>query len=146
MKEEKNKTRIDSKRAIALVTQALLKDPSLSDRDIEKKYWVSKSAVHRARKKIGDEVGHIDIIQQICKKDIGIVQKVLKVIEWRVDNADGEWEERVSTRDLISIADTSAKRYSLFAWDATDDKWGLKDYSQLSLLELEQERQRILWQ
>jgi hypothetical protein len=35
----------------------------------------------------------------------------------------------MSTRDIIASADVSAKRYSLFKWDATDKDWGLKDQS-----------------
>jgi hypothetical protein len=52
----------------------------------------------------------------------------------------------MSTRDVISSADVSAKRYSLFKGNATDDEWGIKIESlrAMSLNDLHNERMKLL--
>lgn len=46
--------------------------------------------------------------------------------------------DKEKTRDIISAADTSAKRYSLFKGDATDENGGMRDLSSMTLDELKQ--------
>jgi hypothetical protein len=51
-----------------------------------------------------------DHIESIIKKDLQVVNKAQEILLDRLTNNP----EDISTRDIISSADVSAKRYSLF--------------------------------
>jgi hypothetical protein len=60
-------------------------------------------------------------IENIIKKDIEIVDIATRILKQRLELAE-EDATTMSTRDVISSADVSAKRYSLFKGNATDDE------------------------
>ena len=76
-----------------------------------------------------------------------------RIIEWTdKDYRQILSEYKLSTKETLAIdkiSETSQRRYSIFVWDITDDKWWLKDisdYDKLSTKELEDIRQKLLWE
>lgn len=115
--KEKNKTKI---------IREVIKDPLQSQRDIADKVWMSVSTVNSHIRDLpkSNKNEHID---KIIKKDLEIVDIATDILKWRLEKADDEGS-KMSTRDIIASADVSAKRYSLFKWNATDEDWGLKEF------------------
>lgn len=115
--------RADSTKIQAKVLWAIISDPLASQRTLAKKAWVSKTSIQRHTKEL-DQTGPLKIkaIEDIIQKDVDIVNVWQDIILKRmIDTPD-----KVSTRDIINASDTSAKRYALFKWKATDEEWGLE--------------------
>ncbi len=111
--KEKNKLKV--------ITE-LAKDPMASQRDIAKKIWTSVSTVNEHIKDLPNS-NKSEHIESIIKKDLQVVNKAQEILLDRLNTNPDD----ISTRDIISSADVSAKRYSLFKWDITDKDWGIKD-------------------
>lgn len=127
------KERPDKIRNQAKVAWELLKDPLATTREIAKRAWVSRQSVSTHAKQVWHSLTKSDLIEEIIKKDITIVSLAQDEIMRRLAVPDKE-----KTRDIISAADTSAKRYSLFKGDATDENGGMRDLSSMTLDELKQ--------
>ena len=119
----KKKERVDKTKNKIKVIKELLKNPLQTDREVEKKTKVWKSIVNRAKKELGQNGAKSNIIDEIIRKDAEIVQLAQNELQRRIT----EDPTKVSTRDIISAWDVSAKRYSIFKWQATDEEWWLKE-------------------
>lgn len=123
------KERVDKTKNKIKVIKELLRDPLQTEREIAKNSNIAKTTVHRAKKDM-DQIGpKSNIIDEIIKKDAEIVKLTQAEIQRRI--LEERW--KVSTRDLISAWDVSAKRYTIFKWDVTDDEWWLKSISDISI-------------
>lgn len=91
-----------------------------SQREVAEETGVSKSSVDRLDKELGQLGAKIPEIEDICKADFEIVKLTQKETIRRLQNP---WEETFT--DIIRAGSESAKRYSLFRWNATDKDWGL---------------------
>ncbi len=116
------KPRVDKIKTQAKIMKEVIKDPLADQRTIAKRAWVSKTSVHNNIKELDQMWPKIKAIEDIIATDATIVQLAQMVIVQRLQNPEKE-----KTRDIISAASESAKRYALFKWDATDNEWGLKD-------------------
>ena len=105
----------------ANITKEILKDPLADQRTIAKRAWVSKTSVHNHSKELDQEWPKSKAIEDIIETDAKIVKLAQWVILKRLESPEKE-----KTRDIISAADTSSKRYSLFKWNITDPDWWLK--------------------
>ena len=117
--------RVDSIKTKAKVMWAIISTPLADQRTLAKKAWVSKTSVQRYSKEL-DQTWPLKIkaIEDIIQKDVDIVNVWQDIILKRmIDTPD-----KVSTRDIISASDTSAKRYALFKWWATDPEWWLSEW------------------
>lgn len=122
------KERSDKIKNKAKVIAAKLANPLASEREVAKRAWVGNGTAHRIGKEIEQngatiDNSKIDAIEKIIQKDLTIVELAQAELEKRLKHKPGD----MSARDIISSADTSAKRYSLFKWSATDDEWWLKE-------------------
>lgn len=161
------KERKDKLKNKITIAKEVLKDPLLTDRQIESKTWVSKSVANRARQELGQYGTKDPIISEICKQDIGIVKKANMVRDMFTDEAVRKITvfslikqrefDKLNENNMISVAEyerltswdeskieelekkykpsksetalidkmseTSQKRYSIFMWGMTDDKW-----------------------
>lgn len=123
------KERVDKTKNKIKVIKELLRDPLQTEREIAKNCNIAKTTVHRAKKDM-DQIGpKSNIIDEIIKKDAEIVKLTQAEIQRRI--LEERW--KISTRDLISAWDVSAKRYTIFKWDVTDDEWWLKSISEISI-------------
>lgn len=130
IKERKpQKERVDKTKNKIKVIKELLKNPLQTEREIAKNAKISKSSAHNHAKDIGQNWPKSDIIDEIIKNDAKIVELTQAEIKRRIN----EEPDKVSTRDLISAWDVSAKRYSIFKWDITDKEWGLKSISDINI-------------
>ena len=125
IKKEEKKIRNDKAKNIAKVLKEVITDPLLTVREIEENTWVSKSTASRI---INEELGQIgtksEIIQNICKDDINLVQLWLKELSRRFSSI--EELQQIRATEISTIIKESSARYTLFSWETTDDKWWLK--------------------
>ena len=123
------KERVDKTKNKIKVIKELLRNPLQTEREIAKKANISKSSAHNHTKELGQNWPKSDIIDGIIKKDAEIVKLAQAELEKRIKTNPA----KVSTRDIISAWDVSAKRYMIFKWDATDKEWGLKGISDITI-------------
>lgn len=118
------KQRVDKIKTQAKVIKEVLKDPLADQRTIAQRAWVSKTSVHNMTKELDQTWPKIKAIEDIISTDATIVQLAQMEIVQRLQNPEKE-----KTRDIIAAASESAKRYSLFSGNATDENGWLKDNS-----------------
>lgn len=115
-------SRSDKEKNRIKVIAEVIKDPLASEREIAERVWLWKTTIHEHLQEIPNTTKS-DHIEAIIAKDLDIVNLAQEELQRRLK--DKAWD--ISTRDIIASADVSAKRYSLFKWDATDKNWGVKD-------------------
>lgn len=113
----------------AKVTKEYLKDPLASQRTIAKRAGVANWTVARNAKELEQTGAKVKAIEDIIATDATIVQLAQMEIQRRLQLAP----EKEKTRDIISAADTSAKRHALFKWDATDKEGWLKAIHEINI-------------
>lgn len=123
------KERVDKTKNKIKVIKELLRDPLQTDREIAKNAKIWLATTNRNKKEMEQNGTKSNIIDEIIKKDAEIVKLTQAEIQRRI--LEERW--KVSTRDLISAWDVSAKRYTIFKWDVTDDEWWLKSISDISI-------------
>lgn len=106
------------------VTKALIKDPTLTSRELWKLTWMWATTANRARREVAQNGTKIPSIADICKLDIDIVKKWLLEIQRRF--ADKEELKKIRAQEISQIIKENTARYTLFKWDITDDEWWLK--------------------
>jgi len=114
--------RSDKKKNVDKVTASLVKDPLQSEEQIAKDTWISQSAVNRAKKEVGKNGLKDDRIVSLTDKDFNLMQLYQAEKLRRMT----EEKDKVNNTDINRWDETATKRYSLFKWDATDDKGWLK--------------------
>lgn len=115
--------RADKLKNQTAIIKEIIKDPMQSQREIADKLWIGKTTVQEHLQEI-PKATKTDRIEKILDKDLSIVDLALEEIERRIK----EEKEKMTTRDMISAADVSAKRYSLLKGTATDKDWWLKEW------------------
>lgn len=125
----KGNKRRDAKKNKVKVIKSLIKNPMQSIPEIARDTWLSVWNVHNKLKEVERTGVKSNIIDEIIKNDAEIVKLTQAEIQRRI--LEERW--KVSTRDLISAWDVSAKRYTIFKWDVTDDEWWLKSISDISI-------------
>lgn len=123
------KERVDKTKNKIKVIKELLRDPLQTDREIAKNANIWLATTNRNKQELEQNGTKSNIIDEIIKKDAEIVKLTQAEIQRRI--LEERW--KVSTRDLISAWDVSAKRYTIFKWDVTDDEWWLKSISDISI-------------
>lgn len=123
------KERVDKTKNKIKVIKELLRDPLQTEREIAKETNVWKSSVNRVKKEMGQNGAKSNVIDDIIRKDAEIVKLTQEELERRIKNNPA----KVSTRDIISAWDVSAKRYTIFKWNVTDDEWGLKSIHEINI-------------
>lgn len=108
----------------AKIIKAVMENPMATEREIAKTVWVAKTTAHDHLKDLKSTKN--DQIEKIIAKDLEIVEIATDILKDRLLLAKNDPENKMSNRDIIASADVSAKRYSLFKWDATDENWWLK--------------------
>lgn len=120
---QKKRPRADSQKNKKAVALAVAKNPTASTRELAKIAGVSNGTVSNKLselKQVKDEA-----ILWVCKKDMEIVVKAQNEILRRL--GDKNEVKRMKTTEISSVAEASAKRYSLFKWSATDASWWLNN-------------------
>lgn len=123
--------RSDKAKNIAKVVVARASKPLASQREIARDIWLDDKTVSNLEKELPQISAKSDHIETIIQKDLQVVNKAQEILLDRLNTNPDD----ISTRDIISSADVSAKRYSLFKWDVTDKDWWLKNISELDLLD-----------
>lgn len=120
---QKKRPRADSQKNKKAVVLAVAKNPTASTRELAKIAGVSKWTVSN---KLG-ELGQVkdEAILWICDQDL----KIVKLAQWIILNKlqDEQTVAKMKASEISSVAEASAKRYSLFRWSATDASWWLNN-------------------
>lgn len=114
--------RVDKKKNISKVVKERIKNPLQTTREIAEKVWLDHWTVAKLDKEIPQIATKDDRIVWICDDDLKITILTQKKIIQKIENP----EEKVTMLELIKAWEISSKRYSLFIWDATDEKWWSK--------------------
>lgn len=120
----------DKKKRLWKVVKELLKDPLQTTREIEEKTWISKSTVANYISKDLDTFGQKDDrIISLTDKDFDMMIKIQEEKFKRLEKP-----EDINHNDLDKWENTATRRYTLFRWDATDEKWWLKNIENVEIL------------
>lgn len=116
--------RADKAKNVDKVAAELVKNPLASEREIAKATGVGKSSVNRAKEQVGrgGASGKDKRIIALTELDYELTYKCMAEQLRRIDRDP----EKINNGDIIRMAEASAKRYSLFRGEATDDRGGLK--------------------
>ena len=100
----------------AEVAKALINDPTLTDREIEKETWVSKSAANRARQEMGQDGTQGEIMDRILAMDDKIIELANGLHLKTIQDKLAEWKElTLQDNKLIwDLANNSTKRKAIF--------------------------------
>jgi len=122
--------RKDKLRNKAKVIKEVLKNPELTQKEIEEKTWLWHWTVNRNVQEL-DKNGHkieSEIIDRICQNDRELIDLVAWLNVKVAKKIINKWEVDINElKTLNDITDKSTKRYTLFKWDITDKEWGLKN-------------------
>lgn len=127
--------RSDKKKNISKVLKTVIKEPLSNYREIAKKTWLSLGSVSAQMKDIEQNWTKIPEIQEICENDFNILKLVQKETSRRLQSPEFE-----SFTDIIRAWAESAKRYTIFKWSITDEKWGLKEVNYEQLMKMTPEQ------
>jgi len=116
--------RSDKKKNIDKVATSLLKSPLQSQREVAEDTWISKSAVNRNIKEMGQNGTKDDRVVNLTDKDFNCIALWVAEIERRLQ--DVEELKKMRTPEISSVIKENTARYTLFRWTATDEEWGLK--------------------
>lgn len=115
----------DKKKRIWKVAKELIKDPLLTTRELEKKTWISKSAIANYINNDLDTLGQKDDrILWVCETDFNIVKLWQAIIEKRLQ--DEAEVAKMRTFEIAQTIEKSEKRYQIFKWDISNKDWWLK--------------------
>jgi len=121
--KKKKLERAESKINKAKVAKSVLTKPLQTQREIAKDTWVSLGTVNSKLNQLELEGGKDPRIQWIIDADLDIIITGQWIISERLQ--DEEEKKKISARDISTIIRENTARYTLFAWNTTDEKWGL---------------------
>lgn len=121
--------RVDKKKNVSKISKELLKNPLQTERELAEKTWVSKTTAHNI----------IWELDQIWPKDPKVVLLTDKDFDMMIKIQDEKFKrlekpENINHNDLDKWENTATRRYTLFRWDATDEKWWLKNIENVEIL------------
>lgn len=127
--------RKDKKKNVDMVSAYRAKNPLATECEVSKELWMSSWTVHRCFKEM-EKNGEVkdERIIHLTDWDFDIMQKIQEIKKNRLEKPDD-----VSNKEVDLRENTATKRYSLFRWKATDNEWGMKDFSQISIITDEQD-------
>lgn len=116
--------RTDKAKNIAKVAKALLENPLQTEREIADNTWVSHWTAHNLKAEVGQIWAKDWRIIGITDKDLENIEAMQAVVASKIRNED----EMKNTRiwELAQAMREATARYSLFRWNATDEKWWMK--------------------
>lgn len=113
----------------AKVIAKVISNPLSTQRELAKETWLSKTSIHNHLKTLDQDWPKLAIIEDIINKDARIVDVAQQILLDRMEKTP----DKVSTRDIISAGDISARRYSIFKWEATNKEWWLKEIKNITI-------------
>lgn len=117
--------RTDKAINVANVAKELLENPLQTERQIAEWLWIWAWTVNRAKQELEQTGAKDDRIVWLTDKDFDLMKIIQKEKFSRLEE-DPKW---INNNDLDKWENTAVKRYTLFRWDVTDEKWGLKEPS-----------------
>lgn len=129
MVKKPQKERVDKIKNKAKVIAKVIANPLATEREIAKETWLWNWTIHNHLKELEQNWAKSQAIEKIIEQDAKIVNIAQSILVSRMENTP----DKVSTRDLISASDISAKRYSIFKWEATNKEWWLKEIKNITI-------------
>lgn len=114
--------RADKKTNIDKVTASLVKNPNQTEEQIAKDTWLWQSTVNRAKQEVGKTGYKDDRIINLTDGDFDLMETIQKIKKDRLTN-----DKEVNNTDINNWDRQAQARYTLFRWDATDNKGWLKN-------------------
>lgn len=129
MVKKPQKERVDKIKNKAKVIAKVIANPLATQEQIAKDAWVWIATVNRNMKELEENGIKSKAIEKIIEQDAKIINLAQSIFVDRMENAP----DKISNRDLISASDISAKRYSIFKWEATNKEWWLKEIKNITI-------------
>lgn len=126
---KQQKERVDKLKNKAKVIAKVIANPLATERELAKETWLGNWTIHNHLKELEQTWAKSQAIEEIIAKDAKIVNLAQSILVDRLEKTP----DKVSTRDIISASDISAKRYSIFKWEATTNEWGMKEIKNITI-------------
>jgi DNA-binding transcriptional regulator YhcF (GntR family) len=122
----KDKTKVKP-RNVGKVAELKAKDPHITYREINEKTWLAQNTINKANKELKQNWTKDPTIAYIVGASKERLQKIQQVLDRFVEESfEKEKLNRSDTSLIKDIARDDLQRITVFGWDVTDDKWGLK--------------------
>lgn len=122
--------RTDKAINVANVAKELLENPLQTEREVANSLWINHTTVNRAKQELQQIAPKDDRIVWLTDKDFDLMKIIQKEKFSRLEE-DPKW---INNNDLDKWENTAVKRYTLFRWDVTDEKWGLKTIDNIDII------------
>ena len=116
------KMRKDKQKSLDKVAKERLKDPLATQREVAERAEMSQSSVDRARKEAGKYGSKDPFVVSILEWD----KRLMNTIQWKKEERLLE-PNKVSNKEIDLREKTANQRYSIFAWEVTDNSGWLKE-------------------
>lgn len=119
MAERKDKIKNQSE-----VIKALVKDPTLTEREVAKEAWISNWSAHNHIKEIEQNWAESKIMDRILQMDDQIMELANQITLREINKKIENWKELTlnETKIIWDLANNSTKRKAIFdKWDQWDD-------------------------
>lgn len=123
--------RTDKIKNLKKVWAVILKDPLKTDREIEKELGIWKSTVNRAKQELGHIGAKSKFVLEVLEKDKNIIMTGLDIIKKKLENKKEVKKMKVS--EVSQVIKENTTRYSMFAWEMTDDEWWIKSLTDINI-------------
>lgn len=119
---KKKRMRKDRERNMWKVIKSIINDPLKTQKEIAEEVGIWIWNVNRKLNELERNGIKDPRILAICDKDLDIVTLWQEEIYRRLSKNP----KIMTTRDIVATMETGTRRYTLFRWDITDEKWWLK--------------------
>lgn len=116
--------RSDKKKNIAKVAKSLVENPLQTEREVAESLWINHATVNRAKQELQQIAPKDDRIVWITDKDLQNIILMQQVVTAKIQDTEEMSKTRIG--ELAQAMREATARYSLFAWNATDEKGALK--------------------
>lgn len=140
------KPRVDKRKNVGKVAEALIKNPNKTVREISNETDLWLWTVQRAKEEL-EKTGTKDetIAYIVCKSKERI--KTAQAIFDRYLNESSQ-KEVLENKDIVLVKDIvkdDLARVTVLWWTITDEEWWLRDMTNVSMKEIEERIKHLLW-
>lgn len=122
--------RVDKLKNLSKLKDERLTNPLQTTREIADKLWIDHWTVAKLDKEL----------PQIATKDLKIIAltdkdfDIMMIIQKEKERRLLEETKQVNNTDIDKWEQTATRRYSLFRWDITDEKWWIKNVENINII------------
>lgn len=141
----KDKTKVKA-RNVWKVAVELIIDPNATQRELSKKTGIARNTVMKAQKELSQNWAKDETIAYIVGSSKNRLKKVQAYFDRYLDESLEKQSLDINDAKVIKdIAKDDLQRVTVLWGNITDEFWGLKDLTEMSIQQLEEQRRLLLW-